>query len=85
MQPPVNDTLFQAIPVAIVTASRFPHVLRQIRQLRAAVGGGEVPILLCVDGESLEAQDLSKLVGVAGIYHYNVEKQGNCTSDMRNN
>ncbi|XP_042222329.1 protein O-linked-mannose beta-1,2-N-acetylglucosaminyltransferase 1-like [Homarus americanus] len=61
----------EVIPVAIVTAHRLPHVLRQVGQAWASPGGTNTPITIYVDGHNPEARALGALLNVPVVEHDN--------------
>ncbi|XP_071518841.1 protein O-linked-mannose beta-1,2-N-acetylglucosaminyltransferase 1-like [Panulirus ornatus] len=61
----------EVIPVAIVTAHRLPHVLRQVSQLWSSPGGTITPITIFVDGHSPEARALASLLNLPVVEHHN--------------
>ncbi|XP_071518844.1 protein O-linked-mannose beta-1,2-N-acetylglucosaminyltransferase 1-like [Panulirus ornatus] len=61
----------EVIPVAIVTAHRLPHVLRQVGQLWSSPGGTITPITIFVDGHNPEARALASLLNLPVVEHHN--------------
>nr|XP_053634850.1 LOW QUALITY PROTEIN: protein O-linked-mannose beta-1,2-N-acetylglucosaminyltransferase 1-like [Cherax quadricarinatus] len=78
-QNPVEYRMQEVIPVAIVTARRLPHVLRQVGQVWASPGGTNTPITIFVDGYNPEAQALAALLQVPVIHHHNPSPKGSTT------
>nr|XP_045596269.1 protein O-linked-mannose beta-1,2-N-acetylglucosaminyltransferase 1-like [Procambarus clarkii] len=78
-QHPVEYEMKEVIPVAIVTARRLPHVLRQVGQVWASPGGTNTPITIFVDGHNPEAQALAALLRLPLVQHHN-----SVTRDSRN-
>nr|XP_053634676.1 protein O-linked-mannose beta-1,2-N-acetylglucosaminyltransferase 1-like [Cherax quadricarinatus] len=78
-QTPVEYRMQEVIPVAIVTARRLPHVLRQVRQMWASPGGTNTPITIFADGYNPEAQALAALLQVPVIHHHNPSPKGSST------
>nr|XP_045596268.1 protein O-linked-mannose beta-1,2-N-acetylglucosaminyltransferase 1-like [Procambarus clarkii] len=70
-QHPVEYEMKEVIPVAIVTARRLPHVLRQVGQVWASPGGTNTPITIFVDGHNPEAQALAALLHLPLVQHHN--------------
>ncbi|XP_071542894.1 protein O-linked-mannose beta-1,2-N-acetylglucosaminyltransferase 1-like [Panulirus ornatus] len=61
----------EVIPVAIATAHRLPHVLRQVGQLWSSPGGTLTPITIFVDGRNPEARALATLLNLPVVEHHN--------------
>ncbi|XP_069187638.1 protein O-linked-mannose beta-1,2-N-acetylglucosaminyltransferase 1-like [Procambarus clarkii] len=75
-QHPVEYEMKEVIPVAIVTARRLPHVLRQVGQVWASPGGTNTPITIFVDGHNPEAQALAALLHLPLVQHHNPASKG---------
>ncbi|KAG7178112.1 O-linked-mannose beta-1-2-N-acetylglucosaminyltransferase 1-like 7, partial [Homarus americanus] len=73
---PVEYSMKEVIPVAIVTARRLPHVLRQVGQVWASPGGTNTPITMYVDGYNPEARALGSLLNVSVVEHDNPVPRG---------
>nr|XP_045596190.1 protein O-linked-mannose beta-1,2-N-acetylglucosaminyltransferase 1-like [Procambarus clarkii] len=73
---PVEYEMKEVIPVAIVTARRLPHVLRQVGQVWASPGGTNTPITIFVDGHNPEAQALAALLHLPLVQHYDAVPRG---------
>ncbi|XP_045596267.2 protein O-linked-mannose beta-1,2-N-acetylglucosaminyltransferase 1-like [Procambarus clarkii] len=78
-QHPVEYEMKEVIPVAIVTARRLPHVLRQVGQVWASPGGTNTPITIFVDGHNPEAQALAALLHLPLVQHHNPAYKGSLT------
>nr|XP_045596189.1 protein O-linked-mannose beta-1,2-N-acetylglucosaminyltransferase 1-like [Procambarus clarkii] len=72
----VEYEMKEVIPVAIVTARRLPHVLRQVGQVWASPGGTNTPITIFVDGHNPEAQALAALLHLPLVQHHNPVTRG---------
>nr|XP_045596270.1 protein O-linked-mannose beta-1,2-N-acetylglucosaminyltransferase 1-like [Procambarus clarkii] len=72
----VEYEMKEVIPVAIVTARRLPHVLRQVGQVWASPGGTNTPITIFVDGHNPEAQALAALLHLPLVQHYAAVPRG---------
>ncbi|XP_069187637.1 uncharacterized protein [Procambarus clarkii] len=72
----VEYEMKEVIPVAIVTARRLPHVLRQVGQVWASPGGTNTPITIFVDGHNPEAQALAALLHLPLVQHHNPAYMG---------
>ncbi|XP_045596272.2 protein O-linked-mannose beta-1,2-N-acetylglucosaminyltransferase 1 [Procambarus clarkii] len=79
-QHPVEYEMKEVIPVAIVTARRLPHVLRQVGQVWASPGGTNTPITIFVDGHNPEAQALAALLHLPLVQHYDAVPRGSIKS-----
>ncbi|XP_045596265.2 protein O-linked-mannose beta-1,2-N-acetylglucosaminyltransferase 1-like [Procambarus clarkii] len=75
----VEYEMKEVIPVAIVTARRLPHVLRQVGQVWASPGGTNTPITIFVDGHNPEAQALAALLHLPLVQHHNPASKGSST------
>ncbi|KAG7178116.1 O-linked-mannose beta-1-2-N-acetylglucosaminyltransferase 1-like 11, partial [Homarus americanus] len=68
--------LEEVIPVALVTARRFPTVLRQVQQLWQSPGGSQTPLAILVDGHNTQAHMLAQILNITAIFHDNPVPKG---------
>ncbi|XP_045116726.1 protein O-linked-mannose beta-1,2-N-acetylglucosaminyltransferase 1-like [Portunus trituberculatus] len=66
----------EVIPVALITASRFPKVAQQVRTLWENPGGSQTPLVMLVDGAHHEAEALGRLLNITVVTHNNTATQG---------
>ncbi|XP_071518842.1 protein O-linked-mannose beta-1,2-N-acetylglucosaminyltransferase 1-like [Panulirus ornatus] len=66
----------EVIPIALVTAKRFPMVVRQVRQLWENPGGRQTPLALLVDGYDPQAEALARLLNLTVTFHDNPVPRG---------
>ncbi|XP_071542895.1 protein O-linked-mannose beta-1,2-N-acetylglucosaminyltransferase 1-like [Panulirus ornatus] len=68
--------LEEVIPVALVTAKRFPMVMRQVQQLWESPGGRQTPLAILVDGYDAQAEVLARLLNLTVRFHDNPVPEG---------